>query len=875
MRQAGEILPSDSMLTLPPDDLLPVLVADLADDDAKGVLDAAAFTGSTVWVPLETAPVSAAEHMLEVHTPSASEPFYYVAVALGPPTEDGFPLRLSPMDEDIDISSLSPNMQMPPAPRIPDLGFNGDRQSNPGEVLRGKRAQTNMNLSKGHTKDLSHVGPLPTDDSNDSKIGRALAGGKLLIEQIIGRGGVGAVYKARHRELMMPVAVKVLHESFQNDVDFARRFYAEALGASRLDHTNITRVLDFGQEPDGSLYFAMEYLDGDELRALMEKEKVFSAKRIATIMMQVCAGLAHAHARGMVHRDVKPENLVIVKGHDDDGKEIDVVKVCDFGIALHRASVSPTTGAVAGTPEYMSPEQCRADELDARSDIYAVGVILYEMATGQLPFQAEHVVGVMNKQQFSPHPLPSKLNPNVDPTLERIINKALEKEAPDRQQSMRELRAELRQLLHPTLDAAERMSGAASPSNTSSVREMSAVQPSADDLELVIPPKRRQEDNSDWIDRSGAYQPASPRPNAAAPGATGETGDQLAAKTLAWLARLVKTTEPAAFAQGAQQLEGALRTLAARGDIDPLWQVASTMHNISNEGNASVGSRAWSAAKLLRVFEDPSLLTQVAEQHLAGRQEIREKARRLLVHAGVAGAYGLYGARVKHASNAAIRQPFVTLLKDFGPKAWPVVRASLEKIAVTPDPNPMTFDLAEDLLLCVPLVGDENAGHTVLKFLRWTQSNVCRAATAAIVKLWSDRAKPVLVAMVQSKDDVIRIAGIAGLRQLGAIDEHLIPRLQAILTRRVPAGDEVRGAAAVALSHASAAARGPAVEILSTLLQNNDEAPQSSKNDAVVVAMARSLLKIGGASYHRVIEQRAASAQDPLRAQLRGLLTQP
>ncbi|MFO0736775.1 MAG: serine/threonine-protein kinase [Labilithrix sp.] len=858
------------MLTLPPDDLLPVLVADLADDEAKGVLDAAAFTGSTVWVPLETAPVSAAEHMLEVHTPGISEPFYYVAIALGPPTEDGFPLRLSPMDEEIDIGSLSPEMAMPPAPRVPDLGFDAGRASQvpgEGEVLRGRRAQTNMNLSKGHTKDLSHVGPMPTEDSDDSKIGRALAGGKLLIEQMIGRGGVGAVYKARHRELMMPVAVKVLHESFQSDIDFCRRFYAEALGASRLDHPNITRVLDFGQEPDGSLYFAMEFLDGFELRALMEQERVFSAKRIATIMMQVCAGLAHAHARGMVHRDVKPENLVIVKGHDDDGNETEVVKVCDFGIALHRASASPTTGAVAGTPEYMSPEQCRADELDARSDIYAVGVILYEMATGQLPFQAEHVVGILNKHQFSPHAPPSKVNPNVDPTLERIINKALEKEAPDRQQSMRELRAELRELLDPVL---------AAPLTPASVREMPAVAASDE----ITGSYRKYEDNSDWLDRGAGYpdgrSPPQPRAAAgAAPGASGDTGDQLAPKTLAWLQRIHKTADPTAFAQGAQQLEAPLRTLASRGDVETLWTVASTMHGIATEGNGAVGSRAWSAAKLLRVFEDPALLTQVGEQYLAGRQEVREKARRLLVNGGVAGAYGLYGARVKHASNSAVRQPFVTLLKDFGPKAWPVVRASLEKIAATPDPNPATFDLAEDILLCVPLVGDENAGHTVLKFLRWTHSNVCRSATAAIVKLWAERAKPVLVAMVQSKDDVIRVAGIAGLRQLGAIDEHIVPRLQAILTRRVPAGDEVRGAAAVALSHASAAARAPAVEVLSQLLApHRDEAPQSSKQDAVIVAMARSLLKLGGASYHRVIEQRAAASQEPLRGQLRGLLSQ-
>src|SRR4029079_5919009 len=113
---------------------------------------------------------------------------------------------------------------------------------------------------------LSYSGPFPTEAADDPTIGRALAGGKLVIEQLIGRGGVGAVYQARHRELQMPVAVKVLHESFQSDIDFCRRFYAEALAARRLDHPNITRVIDFGQETDGQLYFAMEFVGGVELR---------------------------------------------------------------------------------------------------------------------------------------------------------------------------------------------------------------------------------------------------------------------------------------------------------------------------------------------------------------------------------------------------------------------------------------------------------------------------------------------------------------------------------------------------------------------------------------------------------------------------------
>jgi eukaryotic-like serine/threonine-protein kinase len=882
------------MMTLPPDELLPVLVADLADDEARDVLDAAAFAGGRVWIPLETAPVSAAEHVLEVHTPHG-EPCLYIAQPLGPPTENGFPLRLQPMS-----NAARPPRKVDERP-LPMQ----DR-----DVLRGRRSQSSMSLSESHTKDLSHVGPLPTEDAHDSKLGRALAGGKLVIEHLIGRGGVGAVYKARHRELMMPVAVKVLHESFQNDIDFARRFYAEALAASRLDHPSITRVIDFGQEPDGLLYFAMECLDGVELRSVLEKERKLSGARIASMMMQVCAALSHAHARGIVHRDIKPENLVIVQGQDDDGKPAEIMKVCDFGIALHRAlPEAQDDGVVVGTPEYMSPEQCRSDELDARSDIYACGVVLYELATGQVPFIADKPAQLLNKHQFTPPLPPSKIDPSVDPLLEATILKALAKDPADRQQSMRELRAELRELLDPIMVDASPM-----PPSMRDIPTPEAFNPAGpprkqlptlpDDTGAEEPPvsQRAAPSEPEWLERGFAYGNAvgadsergsspstrgSEKMRAGVPRApTRPDGPvempTLAQNAVAWSARLAKTTDANVFAQAAQQLEPALRALAAKGEVDALWAVSSTMHGVASEGSAAVGSRAWSATKLLKLFHDPAILAHIAEQLLVGPPEARDKARRLLVNAGVAGAYGLYGARVKLARSQAVRPPFVTVLKDFGPKAWPVVRASLEKIAATGAPNAGTLDLAEDLLLCVPLVGDENAGHVVLKYLRSPHSATCRAATAAIIKIWGERAKPVLVAMVQAKEDVVRIAGIAGLRQLNAIDEHLVPRLHAILTRRVAGGEEVRAAAAVALGHVSPTAKQPAVSLLAQLLTPSRDGPTPesrsvggalSKQDAVVIAMARSLLVIGGKPYRGLIAERAERSAEPLRGQLRGLLT--
>jgi len=391
-----------------------------------------------------------------------------------------------------------------------------------------------------------------------------------------------------------------------------------------------------------------------------------------------------------------------------------------------------------------------------------------------------------------------------------------------------------------------------------------------------------------WLERGPIYAASAYGPtNAAAPAspsaalAIDEVADALVNNTALWLRSFTQTPDPRAFAQVAQRLEPTLRMLAAAGETRALWAVSSTLHGISMEGTQALGSRANTAVTLLRVFEDPAVLALVAEQLLTGSEEARDHAKRLLVHAGVAGAHGLYGARVKLAHDQGIRGVFTTVLKDFGPKAWPVVRAALEKIiASDQSQNPRAMELAEDLLLSVPLVGDESAGHLVVKYLRMNVSGVCRAATASIVKMWSDRAKPLLVGMLQSKDDVVRIAGIAGLRQLNGIDEHVVPRLQAILMRRLPAGEELRAAAAIALAHTSPTAIQPALSLLAQLLtpprdgaadprHATSQGNELTREDAVVIAIARSLLTIGGKSYRGLVAERAERSPEPLRTQLR------
>ncbi|HEX4406646.1 MAG TPA: serine/threonine-protein kinase [Polyangia bacterium] len=271
-------------------------------------------------------------------------------------------------------------------------------------------------------------------------IGRTV--GNYVIRAQVGEGGMGIVYVAEHPQISRRVAVKVLHPGNDRAPELVHRFFTEARAASEIRNEHIVDVLDFGQLPDGSPYLVMEWLEGQSLAALLRDTPVLAPARAARIVRGVTQALRAAHGKGVVHRDLKPDNVFLVPRDSDP----DFVKVLDFGIAkLIAAGASPTfqtqTGAIMGTPAYMSPEQCRgAKEIDDRSDIYSVGVMAYQMVTGRLPFAADSLGELLFKHLGETPVPPDAILPSLPVGLSAIIDRALAKE-PDKRPTLAELAA--------------------------------------------------------------------------------------------------------------------------------------------------------------------------------------------------------------------------------------------------------------------------------------------------------------------------------------------------------------------------------------------------------------------------------------------------
>ena len=277
----------------------------------------------------------------------------------------------------------------------------------------------------------------------DEVIGQLVAG-RYRVLQRLGQGGMGTVYLAEHEAIEKKVAIKVLRPEYSAKADLVTRFQREAISASRIKHPNVLDVFDFGEIENGCFFLAMEFLEGADLADELERSRAISAERALRVILQVCKALAVAHAKGVVHRDLKPENVFLQV--TADGEE--TVKIVDFGIAQLRsteeAAATETsrrrltrTGMIFGTPEYMSPEQAAGKQADLRVDIYATGIILFEMLTGAVPFTGDTFFAVLNSHMTAPLPPMRALNPDVvvSPELEAIISKALAKNPDERFQS--------------------------------------------------------------------------------------------------------------------------------------------------------------------------------------------------------------------------------------------------------------------------------------------------------------------------------------------------------------------------------------------------------------------------------------------------------
>jgi serine/threonine-protein kinase len=274
------------------------------------------------------------------------------------------------------------------------------------------------------TVPVAMVPPAPSDPM----IGRTIAG-RFRIERKLGEGGMGAVYKAEHVKMNRSCAIKILSSSALNDPEALPRFTREAQMSSRIEHPHAIGIYDFGESEDGIVYLAMEYVDGETLTKVLERDGRFGLERSLKIARQIGQALDAAHALSIVHRDLKPDNIMLSRKATDP----EFVKVLDFGIAKMTESEDKRydltqAGLIIGTPFYMSPEQVSGEKLDPRSDIFSFGLIVYEMLTGELPFGGQNTQAVMvSRLTTSPRP-PRAIDPTIPPQVEAAVLHALERD---------------------------------------------------------------------------------------------------------------------------------------------------------------------------------------------------------------------------------------------------------------------------------------------------------------------------------------------------------------------------------------------------------------------------------------------------------------
>jgi serine/threonine-protein kinase len=269
-------------------------------------------------------------------------------------------------------------------------------------------------------------------NQQDPFVGKVIDG-RYEIQQRVGEGGMGVVYKARQMSIDRIIALKMLNQQMQGDQTWVQRFYNEAKACSRLQHPNTIRMFDFGQTQDGRLFMTMEFLDGLSLRDALQKGPI-APQRVIKILIQCCASLAEAHSIGIIHRDIKPDNVFLLNMAGSP----DFVKLLDFSVAklLEGDRMKTQAGVVFGTPQYMSPEQGRGLPLDARSDLYALGVLAFEMLTGNVPFNDDNPMTVI---QMHLHGAIPPMPDSIPYSVQAVVRRAMEKDASRRYQSSGEM----------------------------------------------------------------------------------------------------------------------------------------------------------------------------------------------------------------------------------------------------------------------------------------------------------------------------------------------------------------------------------------------------------------------------------------------------
>lgn len=368
--------------------------------------------------------------------------------ALSPPVREvpnqppGLELQLAvPDDEDEDALPTELNAaQAPPTVR--------HVESQPSAAVRGSDPVLASLLDDDFTATDSLTDDLG-DEPSDAYIGVTL-GDRYVIDRVLGEGGMGKVYRAHHKVIDKKVAIKILHAELAKDKEAVGRFLREARAASSIGNPHIVDITDFGEAADGSTYFVMEFLNGQSLGDTLEELGKIPPKTTVDLAIQLCNGLAAAHAEGIVHRDLKPDNIILVKPKGTWAGQGLFVKILDFGIAKVTGPSGNTSkltmaGAVFGTPHYMSPEQAAGEGVDQRADIYSLGVMLYEMVSGELPFKAENFMGVLTQHMYKPPPSLRGRADELDcpDALESIILKCMAKRTEARYQSMDELAEDL------------------------------------------------------------------------------------------------------------------------------------------------------------------------------------------------------------------------------------------------------------------------------------------------------------------------------------------------------------------------------------------------------------------------------------------------